>query len=132
VAGCENGRVKSVRFRHNVAVALAGLVAFLGALPVATAGWAYAPILLVPLAVAAWGWRAGTDADAEGVTVRALLGRRRFPWSGITGLAPVGRRVAAVLADGRSVTLPAVSPSDLPKLVAASGEELASTRSVPD
>ncbi len=127
--------MKSVRFRHNVSVALAGLVAFLGAIPVATAGWAYTPILLVPLAAAAWGWRAGTDADAEGVTVRALFGRRRFPWSEISGFAPVGRRVVATLADGRAVTLPAVSPADVPKLVAASGEELAdaaNSRSAPD
>jgi hypothetical protein len=123
--------VSSIRFRHNVGVAIAGLVAFFGAIPVATVRWYLAPILLVPLAVMIWGWRAGTDADAEGVSVRALLGSRRLPWSRITGLVPDGRRVVATLDGGGSVRLPAVTPADLPRLVAATGQELVSTRPEP-
>ena len=66
-----------VRFRHHSGLAIAGLVAFFGAIPVASYRWYLAPILLVPAAVAIWGWRAGTDADEHGLTVRALVGRRR-------------------------------------------------------
>ena len=116
--------MSTVKFRHNSAIAIAGLVALFGAVPVATFRWYLTPILLVPLAVLAWGWRAGTDADASGVSVRALLGTRRLPWSRITALVPAGRQVVALLDGGGSVRLPAVSPADLPKLVAASGVEL--------
>jgi hypothetical protein len=118
--------VTRVRFRQHAGLAIAGLVATFGALPLATVRWYLTPILLVPAAVAVWGWRAGTDADESGVTVRALLGNRRLPWSRIAGFAPVGRRVTAVLDGGGTVTLTAVTPDDLPKLVAASGTELTS------
>jgi Bacterial PH domain len=116
--------VSTVKFRYNVGIAVAGLVAFFGAVPVATVHWYLAPILLVPLAVLVWGWRAGTDADRDGLTVRALLGGRRLPWARITGLVPDGRRVVAVLDGGTFVRLPAVGPADLPRLVAASGQEV--------
>jgi hypothetical protein len=123
--------VTRVRFRQHSGLAIAGLIAFFGAIPVASYRWYLAPILLIPAAVAIWGWRAGTDADEQGLTVRALLGRRRLPWSRIEGFAPVGRRqVRAVLDGGATVRLIAVTPADLPKLVAASGTEL-SNRSAP-
>lgn len=118
--------MSTVKFRHSSAIAIAGLVAFFGAVPVATYHWYLTPILLVPLAVLVWGWRAGTDADARGVSVRALLGTRRLPWSRITALVPAGQRVVAVLDGGVSVPLPAVGPADLPKLVAASGAAMGS------
>jgi len=70
--------VNRVKFRYNAGIAIAGLVAFFGAIPVATVRWYLTPILLVPLAVLIWGWRAGTDADANGLSVRALLGSRRL------------------------------------------------------
>jgi PH (Pleckstrin Homology) domain-containing protein len=111
----------TVRFRHHSGIAIAGAIATVGALPFATARWYLTPVLLVPAAVAVWGWRAGTDADETGVTVRALLGRRRLPWDRIRGLVPSGRRVVAVLDGGATVPLTAVTPADLPKLVAASG-----------
>ena len=78
--------------------------------------------LMLPVAV--WGWRAGTDADESGVTVHALFGARRLPWSRISGFAPRGRRVVAVLDGGATVPLTAVTPADLPRLVAASGAEI--------
>lgn len=122
------------RFRHNVSISLAGLVAFLGAIPVATSGfgngtppvwaWPLLLLLLVPIAVALWGWRAGTDADADGLRLRALAGSRAIEWSEIDALVPRGRRVIARLTDGRTFTLPAVAPADLPRLVAASGHSV--------
>jgi hypothetical protein len=115
----------AVKFRYNAAVSIAGIVAFLGAIPVATTNWYLLPILLVPALVAVWGWRAGTDADASGVRVRALFGSRTFPWSRITHLAPDARgRVHAALDDGRAVRLAAVGTAQLHRLVAASGREL--------
>lgn len=115
---------RTVKFRHNVSIPLAGLIACLGAVPLAGYRWYLTPILLVPLAVVVWGIRAGTDAGPAGVTVRALLGRRRLPWSEIQGFAQTDRRVIAVMAGGRSANLPAVTPADLPRLVAASGTPL--------
>ena len=58
-----------VRFRHHTGLAIAGLVAMIGAIPLATVRWYLTPILLIPAAVAVWGWRAGTDADESGVTL---------------------------------------------------------------
>jgi hypothetical protein len=112
-----------VRFRQHSALAIAGLVGFFGALPVATTRWYLAPILLAPLAVAAWAWRSGTDADQDGVTVRALLGQRKLPWARIDGFVPEQRRVSAVLEGGSAIRLPAVTPADLPTLLEAAGQK---------
>jgi hypothetical protein len=116
--------VSTVKFRHNAAIVIAGLVALLGAVPVATVRWYLSPILLVPLGVMIWGWRAGTDANRDGLSIRLMFGATRVPWERISGFVPVQRRVVAVLDGGKSVTLPAVGPADLPRLVAASGQEL--------
>jgi hypothetical protein len=117
-----------MKFRYNAALPIGGLVAFLGATPLAATRWYLAPLLLIPLVVTAWGSWAGTDAGPTGVTVRALLGRRHWSWEQIDGFLPAGRRVHARLASGATVPLPAVGPGDLPKLVAASGHELAASR----
>jgi hypothetical protein len=130
------------RFRHNVSTSIAGLVAFLGAIPLATAGfdsstegtpwWAY-PLLLIlvfPLAAMVWGWRAGTDADAEGVVARPFgVGGKSISWGEIVGIVPQNRRVYAILGDDRAVPLPAVSRDDLSRLVAAGGQKLDTTSS---
>ena len=43
----------------------------------ATVRWYLTPLLLIPIAFAIWAWRSGTDADRDGVRVRALLGQRQ-------------------------------------------------------
>jgi PH (Pleckstrin Homology) domain-containing protein len=116
--------VTRVRFRQHAGLAVVGVVAFLGALPVAATRWYLTPILLVPLAVAIWAWRSGTDADADGLTIRALLGQRRLPWERIVGFVPERRRVTAILDGGRSVPLPAVTPGDLATLLQAGGQKV--------
>jgi hypothetical protein len=125
----------TVRFRHNVSISIAGFIGFIGAVPIAAGffggengtpayAWPMLLILLVPLAVIVWGWRAGTDADAAGLRLRALAGSRVVPWTAVRALVPQGRRVVAVLEDGSGVPLPAVNRTDLPRLVAASGSAL--------
>ncbi len=110
------------KFRYHAALAVAGLIALIGAIPVASAAWYLLPILLIPLAVAGWAWRAGTDAAPDGLVVRALLGRRRIPWSSVAELGADARgRAYATLVDGKAVPLPAVTAADLPQLVAATG-----------
>jgi len=116
--------VNRVSFRQHSGLTIAGLVAFFGAVPFATARGYLVPILLVPLAVAVWAWRSGTDADADGLTVRALFGRRRVPWDRIDGFVPDGRRVTAVLHGGGTLRLPAVTPKDVPSLLYAGGQKL--------
>jgi hypothetical protein len=121
-------RPNTVRFRHSQAILVAAIIAFIGALPLGGYKWFLAPVLLVPLAVAVWAWRAGTDADPSGLRMRALFGQRHIPWSDISELAPDARgRAVAVLRDGRAVTLPAVRAVDLPRLVAASGQSVSGT-----
>ncbi|MFY1633430.1 PH domain-containing protein [Solwaraspora sp. WMMB335] len=118
-------RRATVRFRPHQAIMLAAVIGFVGSLPLASTRWYLLPILLVPLVIAIWAVRAGTDADDTGLRVRALLGQRRIPWSRVAELAadPRGRAVAR-LTDGDQVRLPAVRGTDLPRLVAASGQPL--------
>lgn len=114
-----------VRFRPHQAIMLAAVLAFVGSLPLASLRWYLLPILLLPLAIAVWTVRAGTDADADGILVRALIGQRRIPWSRIAELGSDQRgRAVARLADGEPVLLPAVRAGDLPRLIAASGQPL--------
>lgn len=109
----------TLRFRHNQALLVAAVVAFLGALPLAAARWYLLPLLLVPLALGGWAWRSGTDANAQGLRLQALAGQYRIRWDQIVelGAGPDGRAVAR-LTDGRAVPLPAVRHDDLPQLIA--------------
>ncbi len=114
--------MNQVKFRHPAGVVVASVVAFCGAIPLAASGWYLAWLPLVPLLVAIWGLRSGTDADADGITVRALLASRREPWAAVTALdAPDGRHAVARLANGTQLRLTAVTVNDLPALAAASG-----------
>lgn len=115
-----------VRFRHHSAMATAGVIVALAAIyPVADLGLPALPLLLLPLIFSVWAWRSGTDADSEGLRVRALLGNRRIGWPRVAALIPDERgRVLASLTDGTAIPLTAVNAGDLPKLVAASGQPL--------
>ncbi|MEU4471232.1 PH domain-containing protein [Micromonospora sp. NPDC023888] len=115
----------TVRFRHNQAILVASVIAFIGALPLANAQVYLLPVLLVPLAVGVWAWRAGTDADARELRVRALVGQRRLGWDRVVELTSDKRgRAVARLDDGQQVTLPAVRGVDLPRLISATGQTL--------
>lgn len=118
-----------VRFRHNPALMFASVIVAISGLSL----WTWAPylmiLLVIPLAVAVWSWRSGTDADRSGLTVRATLGQRHIAWSEVTGLVVEGRqKVTAQLTSGRAITLPAVTAADVPKLVAASGQPIEAAR----
>ncbi|NLU79522.1 PH domain-containing protein [Micromonospora sp. HNM0581] len=117
-------RTETARFRHNQAILVAAIVATIGALPLASSRPYLLPVLLVPLSVAVWAWRAGTDADMRGLRVRALAGERQISWDQVVELAadPRGRAIAQ-LDDGRRFVLPAVRGEDLPRLVAAAGRD---------
>jgi Bacterial PH domain len=119
---CKHGRVTPAvqRFRYPAAISVAAIVTSLGATPMLLLGWYAVPIPLVPLLVAVWGWRAGTDADANGLRIRALFASRRLPWRDIAEVAagPDGR-VAARLESGAVLRLPAVRRDDLHRLVRA-------------
>ena len=116
--------MSTLRFRHNAAVSVAGLIALIGGVPLLGAGLYFAPILLIPLAVVIWGWRSGTDADERGLVVRALLAKRGIPWTQIDAVVPDDRKVQVQLANGKYVTLPAVSRNDIARLVEASGKKV--------
>jgi hypothetical protein len=126
-AAWEDGGVetaaKTLRYRRSSAITVAAVVAFIGAIPMLAGGAAFGVILLVPIAIALWAWRSGTDVTADGITVRAMLGSRRIPWSEVAELAPDGKGGVAVrLASGAAVTLPAVPAAALPAVAAASGD----------
>jgi hypothetical protein len=121
----EHGRVrnKPLRFRHNSAITVAAVLAVIGGLSLAKWAVYLLPLLLLPVAIAVWGWRSGTDVDGDGVTVRAAIGSRRVPWAEIAEFAADGRgRVSARLTSGRALRLTAVPASALPQVVAVSGQ----------
>jgi hypothetical protein len=110
-----------IRFRPHGAIAIAALVTLIGAVPLASAGWAYLPVLIVPLVVLVWALRAGTDVGPDGLRVRALLGARRIEWSEVSELGADQRgRVLARLTNGQVVPLTSVRDRDLPRLVEVS------------
>jgi Bacterial PH domain len=113
-----------VRFRRSSALTVAAIIVMIAGISVATWAPYLLVLLLIPFAVAVWSWRSGTDVDADGLTVRAAVGRRRIPWSDVSGLVADERgRVSAHLTSGGAVALPVVSAVDLPKIVAAAGQE---------
>ncbi len=115
----------TLRFRRHSAITVAAIIALISGVTLGTWAPYLLPLLVIPLLIAVWGWRSGTDVDADGLTVRAAVGRRRIAWSEVTGiLLDSDGRPAARLRSGRFVTLPAVTPADVPRLVAASGHEL--------
>jgi len=80
-------------------------------------------VYLLPVAVAVFIARTATIVDDAGITVRALIARRRLPWADVRGLSVTGRSVYAVTAGG-AVRLPCVRVSDLAAVSRAAGEAL--------
>jgi hypothetical protein len=109
--------VQPEKFRYNAAIVIACVVAFFGAVPLAVSRLYLLPILVIPVALGFWAWRAGTDATADGLRVRALFGSRFIPWGDVEALVPAGpRQVYAALGGARRVRLPAVGAADLARL----------------
>jgi hypothetical protein len=117
-----------LRVRRSGALVVAALIAFVGTVPLAGASLALAPILLIPLVVLVWVWRAGTDVYPDALRVRALLGSTEVPWSRVTELAPDRHgRVSALLDNGNIIRLTGVNRANLPAIMAASGRKLSPT-----
>lgn len=114
-----------LRVRKTGALLVAAVIAFVGAVPIAGARWELTPILLIPAAVFAWAWRAGTDVYADELRVKALLGSTRVPWPRVTELAPDPRgRVSALLDNGHVIRLTGVTTDNLPRVLAAGKQEI--------
>jgi hypothetical protein len=117
------------QFRYPSAITVAAVIAMIAGVSVGTWQPWLLVLLVIPAAIAVWSWRAGTDVDPDGLTVRAALGQRRLPWSQVAGLETgADGRVAAVLSSGGRVTLTAVNPAELPQLVEAAGGHLSSAQ----
>jgi hypothetical protein len=124
--------VPPLRFRLSPAITVAGLVVTIAGLSLATWAPYLLPLLAIPLAVAVYGWRAGTDVDRNGLTVHAGVGARRVPWSQVTELVSDHNQVAARLASGRTLALTAVRPKDLSRITrVANGDEPGQERQEP-
>jgi hypothetical protein len=114
-----------LRVRRSGAVLVAALIAFVGAVPLAGARWALAPLLLIPLLVGIWAWRAGTDVFADRLRVRALFGSTSVPWDRISELAPDDQgRVSALLDNGNVIRLTGVTTGNLSQVLVAGGQEI--------
>ena len=116
-----------LRVRRSGALLVAALIAFVGTVPLAGTRWALAPILLIPLAVLVWAWRAGTDVYPDALRVRALFGTTTVPWSRVAELAPDRNgRVSALLDNGNVIRLTGVTTTNLPAVIAAGSQDVAS------
>jgi hypothetical protein len=114
-----------LRIRRSGALLVAALIAFVGTLPLASVGWAYAPLLLLPLFAGVWAFRAGTDVYPDRLRVRALFGSTVVPWSRVIELAPDQQdRVAALLDNGNVIRLTGVNRGNLPAVLAAGNQAL--------
>lgn len=80
-------------------------------------------LILIPILAAVFIARTRTVVDDAGVSVRALFGTRRVPWSEIRGLSLSERTVYLVCHDG-AVRLPCVRIADLAAVSQASGGRL--------
>lgn len=119
-----------LQFRRSGAVALAAILVTVIVMPFAGAVFleleglskvVLAPValaaLIVPLLIAAWSLRSGVDVTADGITVRALVGRRVIPWTQVDGFDASDRVVHLVTTHGTHLALPGVPPSDVQRLI---------------
>ena len=114
-----------LRVRKTGALMVASVIAFVGAIPLAGARWELTPILLIPLAAFVWAWRAGTDVYAEELRVRALFGSTAVPWQRVTEMAPdPSGQISALLDNGNVIRLTGVTSDNLPRVLAAGGQEI--------
>jgi len=114
----------ALRVRRSGALVVAALIALVGTIPLAGSAPALTPILLVPLLVLIWAWRAGTDVYPDRLRVRALFGATTVPWDRIAELAPDRTgRVSALLDNGNVIRLAGVTAANLPRVLAASGRQ---------
>lgn len=114
-----------LRVRMTGALLVAAVIAFVCAVPLASSRWELAPVLLVPVVIFVWAWRAGTDVYPDELRVRALVGSTRVPWPEITELAPDRRgRVSALLTNGHVLRLTGVTRENLPMVLAAGKQEI--------
>jgi Bacterial PH domain len=117
--------VDRVVFRMSPLGVLAALAVAACATPFALGAPWFFLIYLVPIGIVVWVLRTRTVADAETVTTRSLLTRRRVGWDDIASLRlRKNGKVAAVLTDGGELALHAVRVRDLPVLAAVSGGRL--------
>jgi hypothetical protein len=94
-------------------------------IPFASASpWAL-PVLLLPLAAAAWVLRVGVDVDDTGITARSVASARTVAWDELAGIRVGARgRLWLVTTGGTEVALSVLRARDLPRLVALSGGRL--------
>jgi hypothetical protein len=113
--------VETTRFRMNRTTLLPVLVFAFCLVPLTAATAWLLLLLLVPAVLAVWILRTGFDVDGEAITARSLVGRRRVPWTELTGIR-VGERADLwlVTTGGTEVRLPAVRARDLPAISRAS------------
>jgi hypothetical protein len=104
---------------------VAALIALVGTVPLAGARSTLAPILVIPLLVLVWAWRAGTDVYPDALRVRALFGSTVVPWPRVTELAPDRNgRVSALLDNGNVIRLTGVTTANLAAVIAAGGQKM--------
>jgi hypothetical protein len=102
-------------------------------LPLATARLWLLVLFAVPLLALLWVLRAGVDVDPAGITLRAVLGRRRFAWEDVAGLRADRRGgLWLVLRNGRRLRLPTARARHLPLLATASGGRIPALDPEPD
>lgn len=114
-----------LRVRRSGALVIAALIALVGTVPFAGTRWELTPILIIPLVILVWAWRAGTDVYPDRLKVRALFGSTTVPWARVAQLAPDrGGRMSALLDNGNVIRLTGVTKDNVDAVVAAGGHRV--------
>ena len=114
-----------LRVRRSGALVIAALIALVGTVPFAGTRWELTPILIIPLLILVWAWRAGTDVYPDRLKVRALFGSTTVPWARVAELAPDrGGRMSALLDNGNVIRLTGVTKDNVDAVVAAGGHRV--------
>ncbi len=124
----------TVRIRPSRTMLPAVLIFAFCVLPLAGASRWLLVLFVLPVLALAWVLRVGVDVGPAAVTIRALLGRRRIPWSEVAGLRAGDRGdLWLVLSSGRRLRLPTARARHLPVIAAASGGRVPDpNRAAPD
>jgi len=122
--------VTPTRFRYGPSARAAAVILAIGTLALAGQRRALLPVLVIPLLVLVWVWRAGVDVSDEGLRVRAMLGTRLVRWSQVSAMSKVGTHVVVHVTGGGSFRLPGVPPADVPRLFAAGKQSYDATGGV--
>lgn len=82
-------------------------------------------IMVTPVVVSLWSWRAGVDVTEDGITVRGLLSSDTIAWKRIIGFTTADGTVYALLDDNSRRALTPMREEHLPRVLKVGQQDVA-------